>query len=291
MPRSIDHLVIAVHDLQAARANWQRLGFTLAPPGHGPFGIANTVIQMDGTFIEVLAIADPASIAEADVGQISFAAFNRDFLEKHEGVSMIALASRDPAADREDFEVAGLPIFTPFDLDRTTSDPDGTGRELAASLTITGERRLPKVGFFTCQCVHPENFWRAELQRHQNGARRIASAALVARDPADFHTFLSKFTGQHEMTSTSLGVRFDLGREAIEVLSPVGYQAWFGESCEPDPRRILACRLAVADIPTTAKALDHGGVPHNERMGAVVVPPSVTNGVSIAFVDETNFRL
>jgi hypothetical protein len=291
MPRSIDHLVIAVHDLEAARTNWQRLGFNLAPPGHDPFGIANTVIQMDGTFIELLAIADPASIAEADVGQFSFAAFNRDFLEKHEGISMIALRSRDPAADRKDFEAAGLPLFTPFEFERTTRNPDGTHRKLAFSLTFTGERRLPQIGFFTCRHVHPENFWRAEFQRHQNGAQRIASATLVARDPADFHVFLSKLTGQHDMTSTSLGVRLDLGREAIEVLSPVGYQAWFGEPCEPDPRRVLACRLAVPDIAGTRKALERGGIPHSERWGAVIVPPSAANGVSIAFVDETNFRL
>ena len=38
MPRGIDHLVIAVRDLDAARATYQRLGFTLTPEARHPFG-------------------------------------------------------------------------------------------------------------------------------------------------------------------------------------------------------------------------------------------------------------
>lgn len=291
MPRDIDHLVIAVNDLEAARANWQALGFTVTPVAHHPFGTANAVIQMDGTFIELLGVADPTAVPEAEIAQFSFAAFNRDFLERREGISMLALASRDPTADRDDFEAAGLPVFAPFGFERMAKGPDGIDRKVGFSLTFTAERRLRQVGFFTCRHHYPENFWRAEFQHHQNDALRIASAVLVARDPADFHEFLSKLTGQHEMTSTSLGVTFNLGRGAIEVLSPTGYQAWFGEPCEPDPRRLLACRIAVADVDGTREVLDHHGIAYSKRMGAVVVPPSAANGVAIAFVDQAAFRL
>lgn len=291
MPRDIDHLVIAVNDLEAARASWQALGFTVAPVARHPFGTANAIIQTDGMYIELLAVADPSAIPEAGSAQFSFAAFNRDFLERHEGISMIALASDDAAADRDDFETAGLSVFAPFSFERMAKGSDGVDRKVGFSLTFTAERRLRQVGFFTCRHHHPENFWRTELQRHQNGARRIASAALVTRDPADFHEFLSKLTGQHDMTSTSLGLTFDLGGSAIEVTSPVGYQAWFGEPCEPDPRRFLACRIAVADLDATRKVLDQGGISYSERMGTVVVPPSAANGVTIGFVDQAAFRL
>lgn len=291
MPRAIDHLVIAVNDLEAARANWQALGFTVTPVAHHPFGTANAIIQMDGTFIELLAVADPSAIPEAGSAQFSFAAFNRDFLERHEGISMLALDSRDPAADRDDFEAAGLPVFAPFDFERMAKGPDGIDRKVGFSLTFTAERRLRQVGFFTCRHHYPENFWRAEFQRHRNDALRVASAVLVARDPADFHEFLSKLTGQHDMTSTSLGLIFDLGGSAIEVTSPVGYQSWFGESCEADPRRFLACRIAVANLDETRKLLDHGGTTYSERMETVVVPSSAANGVTLAFVDQAAFRL
>lgn len=285
MPRTIDHLVIAVKDLEAARSNWQRLGFTVTQPTPQSSGTATAIVQFDGSFIELLAVPDPAAIAKPEIGAFSLEAFNRDFLEKREGISMLALHSADPAADRSAFEVSRLPLFSPCDYEQTVCDPDGTERELAISLTFTNERRLREVGFFTAHRRCPEKFWNSELQRHRNGAHRVSAAVLVTRDPADFHEFLSKFTGQRDMISTSLGVTFALGGGAIEALTPVAYRAWFGEETEADPRRLLGCRIAVADIEATRAVLDDG-VPYSERMGALIVPLASANGVAIAFVED-----
>ncbi len=46
--RPIDHLVLAVRDLDAARATYGRLGFTLTPVARHPFGTANSLIQLNG---------------------------------------------------------------------------------------------------------------------------------------------------------------------------------------------------------------------------------------------------
>ena len=147
MPRGIDHLVVAVHDLDAARESWRRLGFTTAPIARHPFGTANSVVQFDGNYIELLAVADPNAIPEAGVGAFSFAAFNRDFLEKREGLSMIALKSRDARADRADFETHDLAVFEPVDFERVATGPDGVERKLAFSLTFTA-RATPPSGRF-----------------------------------------------------------------------------------------------------------------------------------------------
>ena len=92
-------------------------------------------------------------------------------------------------------------------------------RRPVASLTFTSDACVRGgAGFFTCQHHYPENFWRPEYQRHANGALQVDSAVFVTRDPADFHEFLTNFTGQHDMLSTSLHVRFDLGQGSIDVL-------------------------------------------------------------------------
>ena len=290
MPRKIDHLVVAVVDLESARAAWQRLGFSVTPAAQDPFGTANALVQLDGNFIELLAVSDPAAIPEADAGVFSIAAFNRDFLTKREGASMLALNSADAAADRADFEAHGLPVFAPLDFDRMAIGPDGTERKIAFSLTYTREPRLREAGFFTCQHHLPENFWHPEFQHHANGAARISSVILVTRDPADFHAFVTHLTGQHDMQSTSLGVTFDLGGETFEILSPIAYRAWFGKESEPDPRRLLACRIAVADIAETGRMLAGNGVAYTERQGAHVVSPDDANGVALAFVAPTPQR-
>ncbi len=284
MPRPIDHLVLAVRDLDAARATFQRLGFTLTPVARHPFGTANSLAQFGGSFLEILAVADEAAIPAGDGTHFSFGAFNRDYLAGGEGLSMLVLQSSDAAADRADFAAHDLRVYEPFGFERTATGPDGTERKVAFSLTFTSDSRLKRAGFFTCQHHYPENFWRPEFQRHANGALAVASAVMVTRDPADFHEFLTHFTGMHEITATSFGVSFDLDDGSrVEVLSPVGFKAFFGEEVEPDPRRFLGWRVRVGDLGAVAALLTENRVPFRALAGALVVSAALAHGAALAF--------
>ena len=290
-PRDIDHLVLAVRDLNAARETYERLGFTLTPIAYHPFGTVNSLAQMNGSFLELLAVADPTAISEPSATRFSFGALARDYLKQREGLSMIALQSRDAAADRADFEKRGLPVFEPFRFERAARGPDRSDRTVAFSLTATSDARVHgQAAFFTCQQHFPENFWRSEFQRHPNGAMHVASAVFVTHDPADFHEFLTHFTGQHDMLSTSLHVRFDLGWGSIDVLSPVAFKAYFGEDAGPDPRRFTACRIAVADLDKAGALFVTNDVPFTELSGALVVPSTFAHGAAIAFVAPRGAR-
>ncbi len=284
MPRPIDHLVLAVRDLDAARATFQRLGFTLTPVSRHPFGTMNSLAQFGGSFLELLAVAEPAAIPAGDGTHFSFGAFNRDYLEGGEGLSMLVLKSGDAAADRADFAAHDLRVYEPFGFERVATGPDGTERKVAFSLTFASDSRLRRAGFFTCQHHYPENFWKAEFQRHANGALNIASAVLVTRDPADFHEFLTHFSGQREITATSFGVSFDLGDGSrVEVLSPLGFKAFFGEEVQPDPRRFLGWRVKVADLGAVAALFTENRVSFSAVAGALVVPSAAAHGAALAF--------
>lgn len=284
MPRGIDHLVVAVRDLDAARDVYTRLGFTLTPEARHPFGTANALIQLDGGFLELLGIADPAAIPEAAGEAFSFGAFNRSFLKKREGVSMLALRSSDPAADRADFEARGLPVHEPFRFERTAVDSDGSEKDLAFSLTFTGDPAIPDAAFFTCHNERPENFWRPGYQVHANGALRIAAAIMVARDPADFHEFFFYLTGQHAMRSDSLMVSLDTGAGAIEILTPVAARGLYGIEIEADPKpRFVATRIAVRDMAALQTGLEANDVAYKEIGRRIVVPAEAACGMTIAF--------
>ena len=285
MARPIDHLVIAVRDLDAARAAYGRLGFTLTPVARHPFGTSNSLAQLQGSFLELLAVTDPAAIAEPAEAEFSFGDFNRRYLMRREGLSMLALKSEDAAADRAEFDARGLPAYEPFHFSRTARGPDGAEREVAFSLAFTSDARMPEAGFFTCRHHFPENFWRLEYQRHPNGAMRVEAAVLAARDPADFHEFLTCLTGQHDMRSDSLGIDFDLGGGHLQVMAPVAVGAFFGLDAEVDRHpRFVAVRIAVADLSAARALLETNGVRFSERSGAVVVPPEAACGVALAFV-------
>jgi hypothetical protein len=283
-PQGIDHLVIAVKDLDRGRETFARLGLTISPPAHHPFGTANAVIQFPNGYVELLAVADRSQIVETTPADFSLAAFTRDFLSVAEGLSMMARRSGDADADLRHFAAHGLPHVNRLDFERQATGLDGVGRKVAFSLAVTQEPRLVGAGFFTCQHHNPGNFWQKELQTHAIGASAIDSLVLVVPDPADFHEFLTYFSGQHDMYSSSLGVSFDLGDSRLEVMTPVAFKGFFGEDVGDRLNRFAACRLAVNDLAATRRYLDDAEIPYVRILGNLVIPSSETHGVTLGFV-------
>ncbi|HJS31132.1 MAG TPA: VOC family protein, partial [Alphaproteobacteria bacterium] len=196
MDRGIDHLVLAVRDLEAARRFYSRLGFTLTPRALHPWGTANHLVQLDGAFLELLGVADAAKIAPATPGAFGFGAFNRDFLVRREGLSMLVFESHDARADRDEFAAKRLSDFAVFDFERQTRLPDGGTARVAFSLAFVADSRMPEAAFFVCQQHAPQHFWKPEYQRHANGARAIAEVFLVADDPRSLADFFARMQGE-----------------------------------------------------------------------------------------------
>ena len=113
MPRGLDHIVHAVADLDHAADIYRALGFAVGAENHHPWGTSNRIVQLPGCFVELLAIARPDQVTAQAPQTFSFGAFNREFLARGEGLSMLALESRNAAADADSFLAAG---FGGFDL-------------------------------------------------------------------------------------------------------------------------------------------------------------------------------
>jgi Glyoxalase-like domain len=285
-PRPIDHVVVAVHNLDRGRAVYERLGFTVTPTARHPFGTANALVQLGEAYVELLAVVDPASIPVAGEGSFSFAGFNRRFLERREGASMLALRSEDAAADRAAFTADGLPTYAPVSFRRLARDPAGYDVEVGFSVTFTSDARIPDAGFFTCQHHDREKLFWPNYRAHDNGAVAIDAVVMASRDPADYHIFFSHFTGQHDMRSDSLLLSFETGGGKLEVATPTAALAMYGIGIAPNARpAFIAIRVATKDLAAAAVTLKGNGVPFTERMGRLIVPPEAACGVAIAFVE------
>ncbi|MDR3495596.1 MAG: VOC family protein [Ancalomicrobiaceae bacterium] len=287
--RGIDHLVVAVNDLDAGRDVWQALGFTLTPRAQHPWGTANHLAQLDHSFVELLGLDDAAKIKPAGRNGFSFGAFNRDFLKKHQGASMLVLESTDADADIADFAAAGLDTFSRFDFERMAGQPGGGQARVAFSLAFTRPTALKTAGFFTCQNHEPEHFWHAEWQRHANSAVGIDEVTLVAPDPADYHIFLSRFTGVREIRASSSGISIATPRGRVAVVTPVAFRYLYGEdslAVVPKTLEIRGITFAVADFGQSAAALVAGGLKVADRHDRLLVGPAAALGLAVAFKAE-----
>ncbi|WP_417810695.1 VOC family protein [Thalassospira alkalitolerans] len=181
MSRSIDHLVLCVNDLDVACDAWRQLGFTVTPRANHPFGTGNALVQFDGMYIELLGVVEPDKIAEAELAApFSFPIYNRDYLRQREGMSMLAVQSKDAEKDREDFLAAGAAVPRVFKFEREATRPDGSLTDLGFSLAFANHPLLRHAVTFVCQHHHPpQNFYYPEYQIHANGARAIGKVFLM----------------------------------------------------------------------------------------------------------------
>lgn len=286
MPRGIDHLVIAVHGFERARQVYGRLGFKLTPVARHPFGTQNSLVQLQGSFLELLSVVEPDEFPVPVPGGFSFPRFNHRYLERHEGISMLVLDSEDAEADAREFAVAGIQSYVPFEFGRDAVQPDGSVARVGFRLAFASDPFIPEAGFFTCQQLAPQYFWKPDYQRHANTAVAITELVMVSAAPSDHHAFFEAFAGTRDVHATSMGLRVETSRGTIRIDTPDAAQSVWGNAIPvADYRtpRFAGFAIRVTDLAAVKECLDRGGVAHDKRGDRLVVPAAEAMGAAIAF--------
>lgn len=282
MARGLDHVVHAVRDLDAAATFYRSLGFTVGARNRHPWGTHNYLVQLPGFFVELLTLAEPHRLGDDSLSRM-FGAYNGDFLQRHEGLSLLVLESHDARADEAAFRSAGIAAGEAMRFEREGKRPDGTAVKVAFSLVFAEDNPAPDIRFATCQQHYPENFWNPAFQKHPNGASAIAGVVAVAETPGRHRAFMETFAGA-EATTSSDGFRLETQRGTIAVVTPAAFIARYGVAA-PDVAagmRLAAIRFAVADASLMQDVPELAGVAGlyaenaaiigaNDAMGAVLV--------------------
>lgn len=285
--RGIDHLVLCVQDLDRAAERYQSLGFTVTPTGVHPWGTANRLVQLDGGFLEILTVADPAKISEHEPRQrrFSFGAFNRDRLARREGFSMLVFEGHDARADRDEFAAKGLADLQPFDFERMAKLPDGTEKRVAFSLAFVPPLETPEAVFFTCQQHAPELFWKPEFQRHANGALRIDEVVMVASDPESLIPLLGGLQNPEAVSTDAVGVIAETARGRVRVMTSDIFEEWYGPlpADRPEGPHFAAMRIAVRDMEAIQSVVAKSESSMLWARAGMIVPADALFGCALAF--------
>ena len=285
MPRGLDHIVHAVHDLDAVGEAYRGMGFTVGARNRHPWGTHNRIVQTPGFFIELLSIVEPELIPPPNPRVLSFGGRTRDFLARSEGFSMLVLEGKGAAADADAFRSAGIGDFDVFDFEREGKRPDGSTVKVAFSLAFAADPKAPDTGWFTCQQHYPENFWNPAFQQHPNTVSGVAGVVMVAENPADHHVFLKGFAGVTDLKSTSSGITLETPRGELQVMDPAAYRLHYGVESPDIARglRLAALRFAVRDMDKARSAVRSA----REHRGKLVVGPQAAHGAAIVFESAT----
>lgn len=202
----LDHVVIAVADLDTAIADYRKLGFTVYPGGthHGGASHNALVVFADGSYFELIAYLKPSPdirwwkvLSAAGEGIVDFA------LNPQNTVS-------DAAAARE----RGLQIDGPTDGGRLRLD----GVRLDWQIVRPRSTDLP----FWCGDVTPRNLRvpEGDMRRHDNGVTGISRVVVAVADLAASKARYQALLGAEPKAAPDDAALVTVGDFVIDLLGP-----------------------------------------------------------------------
>jgi hypothetical protein len=276
--KGIDHVVVMVDGIDAARAAYERLGFQVQPRGfHKKLGTANHLMIFEHDYFEILGIVEDTE----------FNAERRQWLKSGGGLANVTLATDGADLAWQAFQAAGLQPDAPLAFDRAV-EIDGRTEQARFQTVRIPKRHMPVVGLFVCEHLTPQFVYRPEWARHPNGARGILGVMVIAEQPAKWIGTLEKYFGAGAVAREGDTLRVDIGTQPIRYLTREAYAARYPGivPVRPDDHPALL-RLRVESLSGCEALLRKNGVrvlkPDGERL---LVPPSEAAHLTLEFAEH-----
>ena len=230
----IDHPLILVRDIEAARRFYASLGFTLTPVGQHPWGTSTSLAVMERCALELMGIYDETLIDNLEIGGFAFGRHMQEALAEREGMALVALHSKDSRADAATLKARGLISQGPVDFRRKVRPPGMEWDEAVVSLDIFLDPALPRASHFLAQQHKPHLLWRPEWMQHANGAHHIAAVTYLAQAQ---EKVLSRLTAMFGAANPGpAGWEVPTGQGVFRVLHPADWASVYADT----PRPVLA---------------------------------------------------
>lgn len=280
----IDHALVGVADLDAARDAYVRLGFTTTPRGrHIGWGTGNYTVMFDHDYVELLGVIDPSQyIHSLD-----------KFLETGEGLLNVALATDDAEGAFRWLQQAGVEIAPPESLQRALETEDGDTilrfKNLHLPPAVT-----PGLKTFACQHLTRDMVWRPEWLSHPNGAKGISAVTVVVESLDGVRDAYTRLCGADAVSGEEKrgSLTVDTGNDDLCFVTPKAFPERHYDK-QLDPKlplpRLAALTLTVNDPQVTALYLSGQGVAfERETDGTVIVASEEACGVLLEFAVDAD---
>ena len=273
----VDHVLIAVRDLDAAKDTFERLGFKVTPEGRHPGrGTSNRLVVFGGEYLELISVHDP----EGDLFRPNLPSF----LDEREGLFIFSMGTGDVYERFRSVRSAGVLITDPVKGSRQAGD--GTAAYSWTQAEIDPEA-MPGSQTFFIQHDHTieERYTEPpDPTIHPNGVLGISSLSLAVKDAFGAARRWTEVFGLERVSEDAECVRLRFGNSSLDFCQPDGGDALadFIERWGEGPYRIA---FSCEDLDATESLLRNNGVEGFKREGGfLLVPPESAQGVRMSFV-------
>lgn len=279
-PRGLDHLIIAVRNLDEATTACGRLGFACSVEGrHAGWSTANRCLMFSHDYLEILAATDFDN-APPGLGP---------FLNCREGLYGMALATNNAAATVAAWQGYGFVSATDQLLGRRLPAGDGVeAADLRFHNALLDVAETEELMVFACHHLTPAAMRRPTWLSHPNTAQRILAATWAVDDARRFADLFGRAVGTANLAWTDRVLTVHLGgasvmfcpKDDIGMLHP----EWNAFELEAGPPIGLSLSLEVADPQACHAQLAQSGIASTARPdGSLSVSAASAMGVALEF--------
>lgn len=262
---NIDHPVIASKNLDATRAQLERLGFTVPPRGsHIEWGTGNLCIMFPDDYIEVRGIIDPER----------FTMHLDEHLEKHgEGLMGVAFGTADVEASYAEALQQGIDAGELRSLRRNFEHPEGWTQPAFALYAPDADDIEGLMHVVVIEHLTPELIRRPDFLEHANGCRGINSMRGTVSNIARVAVKMRRLLGDAAVSERT---------DRVVLTVPSGQRIRL-DAAETDG--LLSMTMRVADLDRAERLFIDNGVAFVREAGIIRVAPGEACGTTLRFTE------
>ena len=285
----LDHIGVAIKDLERGRVAYERLGFTLTPrsihrgsptPGAPvePFGSGNHCAMFHEGYLEIVGLTDPAIFSNV-----------KALVARYEGAHIVAFGIDSAAATHRELAGRGIPIEAARQLERDAAyGPQGNEVRRAAFRNMYFDpAAYPEARLLYIEHLTRDVLWQPHLLDHPNGVVALRDIFLCVPDARAAADKYSALFGMAARAVAADEWRITLAHGHVWFATPA---AWArrapgaAAAVLPSPAGI---GFSVKSIAAARALLAHNGVEVRSGLdGGIWVAPEHACGAAIYFCEE-----
>ena len=285
-PVKLDHIGVAIKDLERGRQMYERLGFTLTPrsihrgsptPGAPvePFGSGNHCAMFREGYLEVVGLTDPAIFSNI-----------KSLVARYEGAHIVAFGVASADATYAELSGRGIPIQPARQLERDAAyGPTGSELRRAAFRNMYFDKAAyPEARLLYIEHLTRDVLWQPHLLDHANGVVALRDVFLCVPDARAAADKYSALFGAAAQSVTDGEWRIALAHGYVWIATPAAWARRAPGAPTPPLPSPAGIGFRVKSIAATQALLLKNGVETREGLdGGIWVGPGHACGVAIYF--------
>lgn len=287
----IHHPGLIAQDIEAAVAQYERLGFMFTPlsihrialkSNEEPvyFGVGNRNAIFERNFFEIVGVIDPqrwSQITKAQRGPFDI----DERLRLYEGLHIMHFGADDIEVVRARFKREGIESSEVARVQRAVDTPEG--EKTLQALAIHFPRGAnPEALMQVAQHLTRELALQPRYMEHRNGAKSLTEVIVCSQSPKELAAKYARYSGHPAEAKRDMYV-VNLGYSRVVVVDAEGLELLLPGWRPVVMPSIIGFTVATADLARAQSILAEANIATTERGGRVVVAPKDACGSAVLF--------